>query len=622
MEDDHPGQCTSWGFSNIAFPFSMLRPIVFVAYSNSETNYLPTLRNEMLAIWKSFLPHLLDGYLEYITPPVDTGTDELFDTLSRIHGGGDSGLTVFHYSGHADIDDLGSYLGISDGALSEERFWLLFSGKKPDLVFLNGCSTNGFVNQLLQKGVKAVIATATPVGDETATLFATAFYSALTNKGCKLLTAFDLALGKLREIGIDTSKVHRGGTFATSPAQESQQCPWGLYYDKSSDGTVQAAHNWTLIQHDPTGTPAPKELTDILERAEKLQEKTDRLRDKERRRIRIANDTNLSFDQKQEDLADVENDIKELKNELVKLKGGLNIDETTAILNLYQDINNQIRELVTPLNKKNLLNTLKRINYFAQFSYIAKNINALNTLFLDAFVLQGSRECGLEIFQERLIESFQIQPDIKESVDILSIEASGSSFNSLSDSGNIWQELADSLRLSRGISKENIIRFIYKKNRTQHILIVFKNAIYEQANQKIISSFWPEFTTAFKKLLASENRQKPDKKILLFLLDKGCALLPSGDEWESDHDPIYRTSVSERSNVHVLPGVRKVKQKDINDWKTLNPVGYSLDFSTFNDDYVLPTLREICGQISQPVDSEYHNEDLFTDFFGQYTLKL
>ncbi|WP_421829334.1 CHAT domain-containing protein [Larkinella sp.] len=600
----------------------MPRPIVFVAYSNSRTNPLPALRNEMLAIWKSFLPHLLDGYLEYICPPVDTGTDELFDTLSRIHDGGDSGLTVFHYSGHADVDHLGSYLDINDGALSEERFWLLFSGKKPDLVFLNGCSTNGFVNELLKKGVKAVIATARPVGDKTATLFATAFYSALTSKGCKLLTAFDMALGKLRDMGFDTSQVHRGSAFATSPVQKAQNCPWGLFYDESTQETIQKARNWSLIRHDPTGTPVPKELTDILERVKKLQETAESIREKESLKQEMANTVGLSEVMKRRIIDDYENDIGKLKNDLNDLKGGTDLDETTAILNLYRDINNQIRALVTPLNKKNLVGTLKRINYLTQFSYIARNINALNALFLDAFVLQGSPDCGLEIFQERLIESFQIQPEVKESVEILPIEASGSSFTSLSDIGNIWEELADSLRLSRKMPKEQIIRFIYKKNRTQHILIVFKNAIYEQANQKVIGSFWPEFTAELKKLLASENKQRPDRKILLFLLDKGCALLPTGTDWESDHDPIYRQSVSGRADVHILPGVRKVKQQDIINWSTYNPVGYPLDFTTFQEDYVLPTLREICGQISRSADSEYRNDDLYKDFFGQYTLKL
>ena len=47
------------------------------------------------------------------------------------------------------------------------------------LIFLNGCATQGQVKALLDAGVKAVIATAAPINDAMATDFAGQFYSTL-----------------------------------------------------------------------------------------------------------------------------------------------------------------------------------------------------------------------------------------------------------------------------------------------------------------------------------------------------------------------------------------------------------------------------------------------------------
>ena len=56
---------------------------------------------------------------------------------------------------------------------------LLGEEKELKLVVLNGCSTKKQVQQLLQHGIKAIIATSVPVKDQMALDFANQFYQAL-----------------------------------------------------------------------------------------------------------------------------------------------------------------------------------------------------------------------------------------------------------------------------------------------------------------------------------------------------------------------------------------------------------------------------------------------------------
>ena len=148
-------------------------------------------------------------------------------------------ITLFHYGGHAG----GAALRLEDADANAKGIArLLAEQQNLKLVFLNGCSTRGQVETLFAAGVKAVVATSTPIADPKAKDFAVAFYDALANKRT-IRRAFDIAKGVLemkyrstptieivRSIGFADGDVHAfpplGGLRGDT---EGVEMPWNLY---------------------------------------------------------------------------------------------------------------------------------------------------------------------------------------------------------------------------------------------------------------------------------------------------------------------------------------------------------------------------------------------------------
>ena len=103
-------------------------------------------------------------------------------------------IAIFHFGGHADGYRLlletaeGTPAAADAGGLA--RF--LAQQRGLQLVFLNGCSTEGQVSDLLDAGVRAVIATDQAVEDAMATAFAARFYRGLAG-GATIGAAFEEA---------------------------------------------------------------------------------------------------------------------------------------------------------------------------------------------------------------------------------------------------------------------------------------------------------------------------------------------------------------------------------------------------------------------------------------------
>jgi len=112
-------------------------------------------------------------------------------------------------------------------------------------VFLNGCATQGQVDQLLKQGVKAVIATAVHINDEKAVVFAENFYRSLSN-GHNLRSAFERAVSSLKFTyggDYDATIVRKGEVPIHSNAD---LMPWGLYINEGVDDVLQ----WEMpMQH-------------------------------------------------------------------------------------------------------------------------------------------------------------------------------------------------------------------------------------------------------------------------------------------------------------------------------------------------------------------------------------
>lgn len=134
-------------------------------------------------------------------------------------------LCLFHYSGHAGSDVLILEDSPARGAGMAQ---LLAQCPNLKLIFLNGCSTLNHIKLLADQQVNAaVIATATPVEDTTATQFAIDFYQALVNQ-YSLTEALTDAQQRLQlKVATAIQPITRS-MFATAGAVSVNQ--WYFYY--------------------------------------------------------------------------------------------------------------------------------------------------------------------------------------------------------------------------------------------------------------------------------------------------------------------------------------------------------------------------------------------------------
>ncbi len=240
-----------------------MRPVVVLAFSNDQDNYLPMLKRESTNIFK-ILRDFDDKDFIKLYREESTSIKEVFDLfihyLDRI--------VIFHYGGHADGThlQLETTSGRAKLVYSEGLARLMGLQKELKLVFLNGCATKGQVELLFASGVKAVIATSVPIGDAMAVEFAEKFYEALAQK-VTLRKAFEIAkaciataYGLSREINL-----YRDLNWGEKEGEAEAGVPWGLYLNKNS----QAVLEWKLpikkrYYIEPSALPAKVEVNSEL----------------------------------------------------------------------------------------------------------------------------------------------------------------------------------------------------------------------------------------------------------------------------------------------------------------------------------------------------------------------
>jgi hypothetical protein len=159
-------------------------------YANDRDHPLPDLRREDEGIDRLLDPGNSQNYfrkdrVSYATAATVAG--KLLDYQDS--------LGLFHFSGHAGSTVLKLEDVTARGAGIAQ---LLARCPNLKLVFLNGCSTLNHVRLLTEAGVKAaIIATSTPIEDETAADFSVNFYESLTRQ-YSVAEALDRAKAQLQ----------------------------------------------------------------------------------------------------------------------------------------------------------------------------------------------------------------------------------------------------------------------------------------------------------------------------------------------------------------------------------------------------------------------------------------
>ncbi len=235
-------------------------PAILLATANDRDDrarYLRNLAEEARQVQRALAAAEQRGHCELVSRQNATAGDilDVFqDARYRDR------IVIFHFGGHADGYRLlletaaGAPAAANAGGLA--RF--LAQQRGLQLVFLNGCSTEGQVVDLLAAGVPAVIATDQAVDDAQATAFAARFYRGLAG-GASIAAAYDEARADREMAGAPIYR-HLG---AAEVEPDADRLPWHLHVRPGAE----IARDWSLplAAGDPLfGLPAlpPLDLPD------------------------------------------------------------------------------------------------------------------------------------------------------------------------------------------------------------------------------------------------------------------------------------------------------------------------------------------------------------------------
>ena len=195
-------------------------PIILLAFANDEVSSLRYLEQEKDGLCEIFKKAEKEGRCQLISLyPVTPAKiiQEFLENRGRIR--------ALHYGGHSDADELfwhkdyPEQLGVKASTFAE------FLATQPglELVFLNGCLNLAQAKSYHQAGVRTVIATDQPIGDEAAQAFARLFYQSLAGRA-RIGEAFRTAESSFK---IKRSDLWRG--IVCRSENSNDILPWQIF---------------------------------------------------------------------------------------------------------------------------------------------------------------------------------------------------------------------------------------------------------------------------------------------------------------------------------------------------------------------------------------------------------
>jgi hypothetical protein len=201
---------------------------LFLSYANSQQHPLPTLQEEDERIYQMLARREVERHFRLHRDSFTT-IPKISEYLALFQ----DDIALFHYSGHAGKDQL-----LLDDAAANAAGIAQLLGRCPNLklVVLNGCSTRGQVQALLEAGVPVVIATSAAVDDRTATQFGISFFQAMADSLRSIGDAFQDAVASAQTQSGQTLKAEKvRGLALRKDDRRAAEPLWGLYYREESD---------------------------------------------------------------------------------------------------------------------------------------------------------------------------------------------------------------------------------------------------------------------------------------------------------------------------------------------------------------------------------------------------
>ncbi|GJM31896.1 MAG: hypothetical protein DHS20C18_08970 [Saprospiraceae bacterium] len=202
----------------------MKPPVIFLAFANDADDHLALLEEERKVVSGYLLPLANEQFFQLFVEASASSAD-----LSNYVSEFKDRISIFHYGGHAGAKQL----ILSDGKANAKGVAeLLALQKNLQLVFLNGCSTRAQVEQLLELGIPAIIATSIPIADPTARDFSATFYKALATQH-NIEEAFKMAAASYFMEKGEAVGIYRGLDLEIEG--DDDILPWGLYVKKEKE---------------------------------------------------------------------------------------------------------------------------------------------------------------------------------------------------------------------------------------------------------------------------------------------------------------------------------------------------------------------------------------------------
>ncbi|MGB0930358.1 MAG: CHAT domain-containing protein [Chitinophagales bacterium] len=223
------------------------KPIVFLAFSNSDNRPLSSLTEERRAIERYLTPLAEQGKCELIVKG-DATLEDIFEVFN--HRNNRNRIAVFHYAGHAGGNGLEMIHTDGSNQITHTSGLAKFFGmqKNLHLVFLNGCETEAQVELLQSQDIPNIIATSAEIEDDVAKMLAEKFYQTFAqNKSIKesfvaAVGAVEAAKGPPKE-----ARYYRKTTTSHGYKKEIiEELPWKAYFNKG---------DWHLAHFRPINNP-------------------------------------------------------------------------------------------------------------------------------------------------------------------------------------------------------------------------------------------------------------------------------------------------------------------------------------------------------------------------------
>ena len=215
---------------------------IFFAFANDRVErarYLRNLPEEQRQVRDAMAAAVEAGLCE-VVERANATVDEVLDVFQDPEYR--DRVAVFHFGGHAGGAELLLESAAGEATVAHAGGLARFLGGQRglELVFLNGCSSRGQVQGLLDAGVPAVVATSEAIDDAVATEFSARFYKALAS-GASVRTAYTEAQGAVQ---IRQGEPARGTYRSFVPDEVAEdRWPWDLYV---APGAEERLARWSL----------------------------------------------------------------------------------------------------------------------------------------------------------------------------------------------------------------------------------------------------------------------------------------------------------------------------------------------------------------------------------------